>query len=109
MKAISRNILSATAVALTFISAASMTACAAKQPHETVGQYVDGSVLTTTVKAKILGDKTLEGTTISVKTYKDVVQLSGFVHTATQKIQAEQLARNTEGVSQVDNAIIIKR
>jgi hyperosmotically inducible protein len=109
MNTISRNILSATAISLTLISAATMTACAVKQPQETVGQYVDGSVLTTTVKGNILSDKALEGTTISVKTYKDVVQLSGFVHTEAQKIRAEQVARSTEGVGKVDNAIIVKR
>jgi osmotically-inducible protein OsmY len=85
------------------------TSCAMKQQQETVGQYVDGGVITTQVKAKILADKKLKNTSITVKTYQNQVQLSGFVDTQKQKMYAETLARSVDGVQAVDNAILVKK
>jgi hemerythrin-like domain-containing protein len=56
--------------------------CAATQTHESTGEYVDDSVLTTKVKAAILDEATLKTLQIDVQTFKGVVQLSGFVDSA---------------------------
>lgn len=101
--------LAALALIVPFLGAGCLSACAMKQQQETVGQYVDGSVLTTKIKGKILADKKLANTSIAVKTYQDQVQLSGFVNTQKQKVYAEALARSVEGVSNVDNAILVKK
>lgn len=102
------SILAVTAVIIS-VSGAGLTACAMKQPQETVGQYVDGGITTTQVKTAILADKSLSNTTITVKTYKNVVQLGGFVNTSAQKMQAEKIVRDIGGKSIiVDNAIIVK-
>ncbi len=94
-------------ITIASISTAGLTGCSTKQPEETVGQYVDGSVITTTVKSKILADKSLSHTTITVKTYKNVLQLSGFVSSYKQKLRAEEIARSVDGVTEVNNVIIV--
>jgi len=78
------------------------------QTHETAGQYVDDSVLTTKVKAAIFDEMSLKTFQIGVKTYQGVVQLSGFVDTAEHAQKAGDIARNVEGVRQVKNDLIVK-
>lgn len=56
--------------------------CAATQTHESTGQYVDDSVITTKVKAAIFNENTLKMLQINVKTFKGIVQLSGVVDDA---------------------------
>lgn len=96
-------------VLLPLLGAATLNSCTMKQQQETVGQYVDGGVLTAQVKAKILADKKLRNTSISVKTYKNTVQLSGYVHTEKQKMDAEAIARSIDGVDGVENVIAVKK
>ena len=45
---------------------------------------------------------------ISVKTFKDTVQLSGFVNSRKEKIRAGELAASVKGVRQVENNIVVK-
>ena len=45
---------------------------------------------------------------ISVKTYKDVVQLSGFVDTAAMKAHAGTVASRVSGVTSVKNDLVVK-
>jgi len=84
------------------------TACAANQKHESTGQYVDDSVITTKVKAAIFNEATLKTLQINVKTYKAVVQLSGFVDSAQSVAKAEDVARRVEGVVTVENGLLVK-
>jgi len=88
-----------------------LTACigyAAEQKHESTGQYVDDSVLTTKVKAAIFKESTLKTFQINVKTYKAVVQLSGFVDSAQSVSRAEDIARGVENVVSVKNDLVVK-
>lgn len=94
---------------LPLLSSGMLFGCAMKQQQESVGQYVDGGVITTQVKSKILAAKELRNTSIAVKTYQNQVQLSGIVHTQKQKAYAEMLARSVDGVQSVDNSILVKR
>ena len=76
--------------------------------HETAGQYVDDSVITTRVKAALFNEDSLKSTDIKVKTYKGIVQLSGFVDTADEVEKAGEVAKNIDNVSSVQNNIIVK-
>ncbi|MDD2852168.1 MAG: BON domain-containing protein [Desulfuromonadaceae bacterium] len=87
---------------------ASFMGCATTQKHESTGQYVDDSVITTKVKTAIFNESTLKTLQINVKTYKAVVQLSGFVDSAKSVATAEEVAKGVEGVVSVDNALIVK-
>lgn len=82
--------------------------CAATQKHESSGQYIDDSVITTKVKAAIFNEETLKTLQINVKTYQGVVQLSGFVDSAQSVTKAGEVARHVENVVSVKNDLIVK-
>ena len=82
--------------------------CAATQKHESAGQYVDDSVITTKVKAAIFNEATLKTLQINVKTFKGIVQLSGFVDSAQSAKKAGEVAGSVEGVNEVKNDLIVK-
>jgi len=82
--------------------------CAATQKHESTGQYIDDSVITTKVKAAILDEPTLKSLQINVKTFKGVVQLSGFVDSSQSVKKAGEIAGSIEGVKSVENDLIVK-
>lgn len=84
------------------------TGCASSQKHETAGQYVDDSVITTKVKSAILGDPALKVTQISVETYQGKVLLSGFVDSPQSVQRAGEVARSVEGVKEVKNNLVVK-
>lgn len=82
--------------------------CAATQKHESTGQYVDDSVITTKVKAAIFSEDTLKSLQISVETFKGVVQLSGFVDSEQSVARAGVVAGRVEGVKEVKNNLLVK-
>jgi len=82
--------------------------CAATQKHESTGQYVDDSVITTKVKSAIFNESSLKTLQINVKTYKGVVQLSGFVDSAQSVTKAGEVAQRVADVVSVKNDLIVK-
>lgn len=84
------------------------TGCAVGRDQETVGAYVDDSAITTKVKAKMVEDKTVAASSISVETLKGTVQLSGFAKSSAEKAQAESIARSVSGVRSVRNDIVVR-
>lgn len=82
--------------------------CAATQKRESTGQYVDDSVITTKVKAAIFDEPTLKTLQINVKTFKGVVQLSGFVDSAQSVKKAGEVAGRVDGVTEVKNDLVVK-
>ena len=87
---------------------ASFAGCASTPTHESTGQYVDNTVITTKVKTAFASDDFLKSFQISVTSYKDTVQLSGFVDSQAAKDKAGELARGVEGVKTVKNNLIVK-
>jgi osmotically-inducible protein OsmY len=100
-----RNTLAA-ALAAAFLIAA--TGCAVSRGQQTVGGYVDDAGITTLVKSRMLEDKQVAGTSISVETLNGTVMLSGFAKSATEKMAAERIARGVNGVKMVQNEITIR-
>jgi len=82
--------------------------CAATRTRESTGGYVDDSVITTKVKADLVADPVTKAREINVKTFKGVVQLSGFVNTSEEKEKAGEIARNVKGVVDVKNDLNVK-
>jgi len=101
-----RNVIIGYIVLLVFIAA--LAACASSSKHESTGEYVDDSVITTKVKSLLANDDFLKSFQISVETYKGVVQLSGFVNSRQAVDKAGQIARSVEGVTSVKNNLIVK-
>lgn len=86
----------------------STISCAMPPKTESMGEYLDSTAVTTKVKARLVDTLGTDGLAIQVKTYKDEVQLSGFVNNATIKKHAGSIASNTTGVMRVRNDLIIK-
>jgi osmotically-inducible protein OsmY len=88
--------------------ALTVVGCASTPAHESTGEYVDDSLITTKVKAAIFNEPTLKATEINVETYKGDVQLSGFVANPADAQKAAELARGVKGVTSVKNDIRVK-
>lgn len=86
----------------------SLAACSTSPKRESTGQYIDSAAITTKVKAAIFDEPSLKSTQVSVTTVQDVVQLSGFVDTASNKSKAGELARKVDGVRSVENDLIVR-
>ena len=99
-----RAIAFAALAGITIIS----TGCAVGRGQETAGSFVDDSAITTAIKAKFAVDKSVAMTSIGVETLNGTVQLSGFAKSATEKAQAESIARDTKNVRSVRNDIVIR-
>lgn len=82
--------------------------CAVMRGQETTGAFVDDTAITTAVKAKMVEDKTVAASSISVETLNGTVQLSGFAKSAAEKMQAENIARGVKNVKSVRNDIAIR-
>jgi hyperosmotically inducible protein len=94
-------------VALAIVTAAAGCASSTRTTEST-GQYVDDATITTKVKSAVLAEPGLHELQISVETYKDVVQLSGFVDTNEAKDKAGMVAAKVDGVRSVRNNLVVK-
>ena len=95
----------------TFLAAIAMmfmVGCASTAKKESTGEYVDDTVITTKVKAKMLEEPGLKSAEINVETFKGVVQLSGFVSSQANISRAAELARGVKGVTSVKNDMRVK-
>jgi len=87
---------------------ATLAACASTRTHESTGEYVDDSVITTKVKTLLANDDFFKSFEISVETFKGTVQLSGFVNSQQAVNKAGEIARSVQGVRTVKNNLIVK-
>lgn len=85
-----------------------VSACAGSRTQSSTGEYLDDSVITSKVKAKLLEDKEVSGLAVNVETFKGIVQLSGFAKTEAERQKAVQLARSVGGVKDIKNDIQLK-
>ncbi|MCL1091658.1 BON domain-containing protein [Shewanella profunda] len=85
-----------------------VASCSSDYNKEGTGEYFDDSVVTTKVKAAILGEKSLKVAEINVETFKGVVQLSGFVKSREDINTAVKVTSKVPGVVSVKNDIQLK-
>jgi osmotically-inducible protein OsmY len=85
-----------------------LVACASTRTHESTGEYIDDSVITTKVKTLLASDDFFKSFQIGVETYKGIVQLSGFVNSQQAVDKASQIARSVQGVNSVKNNLLVK-
>lgn len=100
-----RTSIAAALIAMAVITTAG---CAVTRGQETVGAYVDDTAITTSVKARLLDNKDVAGTSISVETLNGTVMLSGFAKSNMEKNTAESIARKVNGVKSVRNEIAVR-
>lgn len=98
------------AIAFALVAGATVlsTGCSVIRGQEGVGAYVDDTSITTAVKAKFVEDKGVDAGAIKVETLNGTVALSGFAKTNQEKAKAEYIARNTKGVREVRNNIVVR-
>jgi len=96
--------ISALAAAVAF----ALAGCASTSTHESTGQYIDDTTLTTKVKTAIFNDASLKSAEINVETFKGRVQLSGFVNSKEDIAHATVVAKGVGGVESVANDMRLK-
>lgn len=98
------------AIRMLFIGCVSIIvlACTASPNSESTGEYLDSTTTTAKVKTTLIDELGASGFSVKVKTYKDEVQLSGFVDTLRVKQRAGSITAGVEGVRSVRNDIIVK-
>jgi len=101
-----RNIVTHCLVLLMLI--VTFAACASTRTHESAGEYIDDSVITTKVKSLLATDDFLKSFQISVETYRGTVQLSGFVNSQKAVDKAGEIVMSVKGVKSIKNNLIVK-
>ncbi|HWK50638.1 MAG TPA: BON domain-containing protein [Steroidobacter sp.] len=96
------------ALLLAAIMASTVVGCSSTPTQQSTGQAIDDGVVTAKVKAKLIEDPVTKAHQINVETFKGTVQLSGFVETDQARSRALQLARSTDGVKSVKDAMQIR-
>jgi hyperosmotically inducible protein len=100
------KIVSASLLAATIAGLAA--GCATAPQRESTGQVIDDSVITTRIKADLVADPETKARDISVKTYRGVVQLSGFVASNAERHDAARIASHEQGVRRVDDELQVQ-
>lgn len=101
-----RSLLFASSTALDLARIAPGGTSAQKQ--ESTGEYIDSSAVTAKAKADLPAEPDLRSMQIGVETYKDDVQLSGFVDTYDVDPRAESFALAADGVRSVRNDLVVR-
>jgi hyperosmotically inducible protein len=97
------------AILLSIVFAAFVSACAPTQTSRSTGQTFDDAAITTRVKTNIAKTEGIgDAVAINVDTYRGVVSLAGFVDNQDQKEAAEKAAKNVPGVVKVENNLSVK-
>jgi len=71
-------------------------------------QALNEGSLTAKIKAKMALDDTVRALSIDVDTNGSVVTLTGSVHSEAERAKALQLARETDGVTQVNDRLVVR-
>lgn len=72
---------------------------------KTAGETWDDAAIVAKVKTKLAADPEVAATNIDVDSDMGVVTLTGMVKTNNARMEAEKLAKNTEGVKKVHNKV----
>ena len=77
--------------------------------ERTVGSWVDDVMISSKVKSKLIANTEVRAGDIDVSSSQGVVTLIGRVHSEAIKSTAERLARDTRGVKDVNNELLVGR
>ena len=85
-----------------------LTGCAGDRYTQSTGERIDDSADSSRVRKALSADTQYKYGDVEIKTFKGVVQMSGFVNSRDQKNRAGDLARRVEGIRSVENNITVK-
>ena len=77
----------------------------AKENKETIGDTLDDAWIHAKIVAKLIGDTSTPERKINVDVVNNEVTLRGTVDTAEAKVEAERIAKQTDGVTKVVNQL----
>ncbi len=77
----------------------------AKENKETIGDTLDDAWIHAKIVAKLIGDTSTPERKINVDVVKNEVTLRGTVDSAEAKVEAERIAKETDGVTKVVNQL----
>lgn len=75
--------------------------------QRTAGEVTDDRGIHTAIKAKLLSHGETRGWKINVDVFRSQVVLRGYVKSETERVTALELARNTKGVKNVDDKLVV--
>jgi hyperosmotically inducible protein len=75
--------------------------------ERTVGSWVDDVMISSKVKSKLIGNSLIKAADIDVSSSQGVVTLIGRVGSQAIKNDAERVARDTKGVTDVNNELLV--
>jgi hyperosmotically inducible periplasmic protein len=75
---------------------------------KTAGQTMTDSKITASVQSKLTADRMANFTRVDVDTERGVVNLSGVVPSPEQKTRAEELTRQVNGVTRINNNLQVQ-
>ena len=84
------------------------TGCAGDRYNRSTGEYIDDKSLDSRVKDALSDNPEYKFKGVNVTAFKGTVQLSGFVDTYSQKYSAGSIAKQVQGVKDVENDITVK-
>jgi hyperosmotically inducible periplasmic protein len=94
--------LSTTTAMMTF------TGCAGDRYNRSTGEYIDDKSIKARVTDALSDNPEYKFEGVNVTSFKGTVQLSGFVDTWAQKLNATDIAKQVQGVRDVENDITVK-
>jgi hyperosmotically inducible protein len=72
-----------------------------------VGTMLDDSILSSTIKTKMIADEFVKARNIDVDVLNGIVYLIGVVESASQKRMAADVARGVDGVRGIENQLVV--
>lgn len=92
-----------------FLLALFLQGCAGTSTNRSTGEYIDDSTIITKIKTNLILDPDVDGNDITVVIDLGDVQLLGFVDTHSQRLRAEIIAEEIEGVRSLENDLLVVR
>lgn len=90
------------------VAVAFMVGCASDGSSRSTGQVIDDTAIHTKVKAALINDPIVQGTSLNVDVERGVVVLTGAVNGDVAKTKAEEIAAGVDGVRSVENKIVVR-
>jgi osmotically-inducible protein OsmY len=87
---------------------AGLTGCAGDRYTQSTGERIDDKADSSRIRKALSADTQYKYGDVQVQTFKGVAQLSGFVNSRDQKNRAGDLAKQVEGIKEVENNITVK-
>jgi len=95
-------------VTLCIAATLALAGCAGTSDRQSAGELLENEALVAKVKTELAQRDLATLLDVEVESFRNVVQLSGFVDTEEEKQVAGEAAASVEGVEEVDNALIVK-